>query len=911
MRRKRDSTAPSRSSEPDARVWYSLSAEECAEELGVEPAKGLSADDAEKRLREYGPNEFEQAKKEPVLVSFLRQYRPLMQLVLLGAAAVSVVIREYSTTGLLVSITVLNAILGLVQERKARRSVDALRDMLVSEARVRRDGDVISVPAEQLVPGDVVLIREGDRIPADGRLLSAANLEVEESTLTGESSPVLKTTGPITAADVALGDRTNMLFMNTDATRWRAEMVVVATGRSTQVGGIADSLQETREEKTPLTKRLDQLSRIILILAAFAFGAVLAGGLARGQKFTPLFQLGVALAVGAIPDALPAVVTSILSIGTVAMAKKNAIIKHLPSVETLGSTSAICSDKTGTLTMNQMTVRALRIPGARYSVTGQGYSTEGRIQRVAGEGEVALDVVLLPMVLCSDATVQDGKCVGDPNEGALVVLAAKAGIDAEEMREQCPRVATLPFDSEYMLMATFHDMTDEAGRQVIRCFVKGAPERLLERSGNLRMLDGGEAAMDEDRRKEVLDEIDSFARDGLREMAVARHDLDPKGFDPQADLLDLVGDLTLLAVVGIQDPPREEVKQSIAECKEAGIRVRMITGDHAVTASAVARELDIEGQVVNGPEFEKMSDAEVGRQIEEIGVIARVAPQDKVRMVRALQASGDIVAMTGDGVNDAPALKSANIGIAMGVSGTDVAKEAADMVLADDNFSTIVNAVEEGRIVYDNMMKFIRMQMSNLLGFILGFLGAGAIASVALFTPWQVIWVHFGALLFIGAALGFDTPTPGLMDRRPRPANQPIIDLRAVVQIAFSGLLMAVAAVGARQWVMHTQNNAEMAQTMALTVFAVAHIAVALNLRYPDVSVFRRETLSNPKLFYSFLWAIAGMVLITEIPLLRDVFKTTALSLGQWGLCLVSIVVLLLLGELVKPLLRLIPRKEM
>jgi Ca2+-transporting ATPase len=461
MRRKHDSDAPSRSPETDAKAWYSLSAEECAKELEVEPTKGLSAGDAEKRLREYGPNEFEQAKKESVLVAFLRQYRPLMQLVLVGAAAVSVIIGEYSTTGLLVAITVLNAILGLVQERKAKRSVDALRDMLVSEARVRRDGDVISVPAEQLVPGDVVLIREGDRIPADGRLLSSATLEVEESTLTGESSPVLKTTDPITTADVALGDRTNMLFMNTDATRGRAEMVVVATGKSTQVGGIAEGLQETKEEKTPLMRRLDQLMHIILILAALAFGAVLAGGLARHQEFSALFTLGVALAVGAIPDALPAVVTSILSIGTVAMAKKNAIIKHLPSVETLGSTTAVCSDKTGTLTMNQMTVRALSIRGAQYSVTGQGYGTEGEIKRVAGEEDVALDPVLLPMILCSDATVQEGKCVGDPNEGALVVLAEKAGIDAGKTREQYPRVATLPFDSEYMLMATFHEMTDE------------------------------------------------------------------------------------------------------------------------------------------------------------------------------------------------------------------------------------------------------------------------------------------------------------------------------------------------------------------------------------------------------------------------------------------------------------------
>jgi Ca2+-transporting ATPase len=908
--RKSAAAASSGSKDRDVTAWYALSADECIRKLGVDPQVGLSDDEVARRLDDYGTNELAEVKKETFLAAFIRQYRPLMQLVLLGAAVISVVIREYSTAGLLACVTIFNAFLGIVQESKAQRSVDALKDMLVPEARVRRDGNVISIPAAQVVPGDILLIREGDRIPADGRLLTVSTLEVEESTLTGESSPVLKGIDPVVSEDVALGDRINMLFMNTNATRGRAEMVVTATGMSTQVGGIADSLQETSEEKTPLMKRLDQLIRIILLLAAFAFGSVLAAGLARGEKFTALFTLGVALAVGAIPDALPAVVTSILSIGTVSMARKNAIVKRLPSVETLGSTSAICSDKTGTLTMNQMTVRVLLLPGARYNVSGHGYGTEGRIERIAGHEEAKLEPILLPMVLCSDATVHDGKCVGDPNEGALVVLAAKQGIGAEATRAHYARTATLPFDSEYMLMATFHEMTDDTGERIIRCYVKGAPDKLLERSGHIRMWDGTETELVEELKGKIEEEIDTLAGDGLRELAVASRDIDRVDFDPQADLLGQVVDLTLLAMVGIQDPPREEAKESIAKCKGAGIHVRMITGDHAATASAVARELGIEGRVLTGAEFEKMSEDEVESQIDEIGVLARVAPRDKVRMVKVLQARGDIVAMTGDGVNDAPALKTADIGVAMGISGTDVAREASDMVLADDNFNSIVSAVEVGRVVYDNMMKFIRMQMSNLVGFILGFLGAGAILSVSLFTPWQVIWVHFGALLFVGAALGFDTPTPGLMQRKPRYANQPILDLRGIIQIAFSGLLMATAAVGAYQWIMHVHDNSTMAQTMALTVFAVSHIAVALNLRYPDVSVFRRETLSNYKLFLSFVWAIAGMVIITEIQLLRDVFQTTGLSLREWGLCLAITVVILLLGEAVKPLLRLIPAKR-
>jgi len=889
--------------------WYTLNAEECARRLEADPAKGLSADEAARRLERYGPNELAAGKKETIIKVFLRQYRALMQMVLVGAAVVSFFIHDYSTMGLLVFVTLFNAVLGMVQESKAQKSVEALKQMLKFEARVRRDGKVISVPAAQVVPGDIVIIREGDRIPADGRLLTAATLEVEESSLTGESVPVLKNTDPISSPDVALGDRINTVFMNTNATRGRAEMVVTGTAMATQVGHIADMLREAKEESSPLTRQIDQLTKVILIIAGATFASVLFLGLSRGESFDLLFQLGVALAVGAIPDALPAVVTAILSIGTVAMARKNAIIKRLPSVETLGSTSAICSDKTGTLTMNQMTVNTLILPGTRYNVTGHGYKIDGSIQRVGGEGNADLDPVLTPMILCSDASIQNDRCVGDPNEGALVVLAEKGGINTEDTRTRYPRMATLPFDSQYMLMATFHEVKDKDGRPVVRCYVKGAPDKIIDRSKYVRQWDGEVVSMDEKMSRQVIDVNDSLARQGLRELIVARRDLDPATFNPNANLLDQINDLTLLAMVGIADPPRTEAKEAIDECKKAGIRVRMITGDHAITAASVAQELGISGRTITGAEFEKMSDAEVSEHIDEIGVVARVAPQDKVRMVEALQAKGDIVAMTGDGVNDAPALKTANIGVAMGISGTDVSREAATMILADDNFKTIVNAVEEGRIIYDNLMKFIRLQMSNLVGFILGFLGAGIMAGVALFNPWQVIWVHFGDVAPIGAALGLDTPTAGLMQRKPRSAKQPIIDLRAGIQIALAGILMAAAALVIRQVAMHKYGSANVAQTMSLTVFAYAHVAAALNLRYPDKSVFRRETLSNCKLWFSFLWAIVGMILITESGLLKDIFKTTSLTLEQWALCLGVAVIVLIAAEIIKPLLRLIPRK--
>ncbi len=890
--------------------WYALSAEECLQKLEVEPTRGLSADEAGRRLEKYGPNELAEGKKESIFMAFLRQYRPLMQLVLVGAAVMAIVIGNWSTVVLLVLVTFVNAVLGLRQESKAQKSIEALQEMMIAETRVRRDGDVVSIPAAQLVPGDIVLIREGDRIPADGRLISVATLQVEESSLTGESVPALKSLDLITAPDVAIGDRTNMVFMNSSVTRGRAEIAVTGTGMCTEVGGIADLLKEKKKETTPLTRKIDQLTRVILALAGGTLILILVVGLIRGKPFNQLFEMGIALAIGAIPAGLPAVVTSILSVGTIALAKENAIVKSLPSAETLGSTSAICTDKTGTLTMNQMTVRELVLPGYRYVVTGHGYSTEGDIRRVAGKGDNDLDPVLLPMVLCSDATVADGRCVGDPNEGALVVLAAKDGIDAEETRAHYPRVATVPFDSEYMLMATFHEMSDESARQVVRCFVKGAPDRVLDRSSHIRLWNGDVLPIDEEWHKRVSDVIESLARKGLRELVVAYRDLEPEAFDTEADRMKDVEDLTLLAMVGISDPPRHEVREAVSECKEAGIRVRMITGDHAITAKTVADELGIEGNAVTGTWLEKTDDNEVEKMIQEIGIVARVAPKDKVRMVKILQARGDTVAMTGDGVNDAPALKTADIGIAMGISGTDVSKEAADMILTDDNFGTIVKAVKEGRVIYDNLMKFIRLQMSNLVAFILGFLGVAVIASVALFNPLQILWIKFGSLVPVGAVLGYDTPATGLMQRKPRPPEQPVIDLRAGVQIFLMGLMLAAAAVLVRQWAISYYGSSATAQTMAFAVFAYGPILFALNLRFPDKSIFCRETLSNSKLWFSFLWCFLGVILITQTRLARSIFKTTALTMEQWVICIGITAVLILLGDFIKLPLRFIPRKN-
>ena len=647
--------------------WHGLPAEEACARLDVEPRSGLDAAEVERRRAEVGPNRLAEGEKEPGWRAFLRQYRDLMQLVLLGAAVVSIVaLQEWSTGLVIVGLTVLNAVLGLNQEGKAAESVAALQKMLLIHAHVRRGGERADIPAEELVPGDIVTFEAGDKVPADGRLILAATLEIEEAALTGESTPVLKSVDPIAGDEVPLGDRLDMAYMNSTVTRGRGEMVVTGTGMSTEVGQISGMLAGVQQEKTPLTRQLDQLTVLITVMAAAALVLVIVFGLLHGDDFDELFVIGIALAIAAIPTGLPAVVTTMLSLGTQALAAKGAIVKRLRSVETLGSTSAICSDKTGTLTLNQMTARELVVVGRRYAVEGEGYSTEGKILRIAGESETSLDAFLLPMALANDAEVRDGEIVGDPTEAALVVLAAKGGLDVDEERRLLPRVGEVPFDSEYKLMATFHEMEDD-GRSVVRCFVKGAPDVLLARSSHVRDAAGGAVAAD-GARDRVLAENDRLAGEGLRVLAVASRDIDPADFDAGGDLLAEVQGLTLLALVGIVDPPRKEARDAIALCKAAGIQVRMITGDHATTAAAIAAQLGIEGRALPGTAFAALSDDELGAQVGEIGVVARVAPEDKVRLVEMLKRQGNVVAMTGDGVNDAPALKRSDIGVAMGIT---------------------------------------------------------------------------------------------------------------------------------------------------------------------------------------------------------------------------------------------------
>ncbi len=871
----------------DGTVWHMLSTDQALRLQAVTEHDGLGPTEAAARAQKFGPNKFDAGKAEPRWRAFIRQYADPMQIVLLAAGIGSLYpLKQLGTGILLVLLTLFNAVLGLQQEGKAAAAVAALQKMMIIKARVRRDGQLTEIPAEQLVPGDVVSIEAGDIVPADGRLLKAAMLEVAESALTGESLPVTKSTGVVAGADTPLGDRADMVYMNTNVTRGAGEFVVTATGMATEVGHISGMLQGEKGGKTPLTGQLDRLTKQILYIAAISLVASMALNLARGQTFTAVFNAAVAFAIAAIPTGLPAVVTTILAYGTKALASAGAIMKQLRSTETLGSTSAINSDKTGTLTLNQMTAVQMTIVGRRYAVEGRGYTTEGPITRVAGQRELGLDEFLLPMVLASDAVISDGELIGDPTEGALVALAAKGGVDAASTREQYPRVAELPFDAAYKLMATFHRMTDASGHEVIRCFVKGAPDQLLGRAATVFDADAGPVPADGEFRQRYLAENQRLAGQGLRVMATARKDFDPAAFDPAADLLPLVTGLELLALVGIVDPPRPAAKASIATAKRAGIKVRMITGDHAVTAAAIADQLGIEGRVLTGAEFGAMSDDEALGAVDDVGVIARVTPEHKVRLVELLKRQGRIVAMTGDGVNDAPALKKADIGIAMGITGTEVTKEAAVMILTDDNFSTIIKAVQLGRGLYDNLTKYVRFQMGCLFGFIISFLGAAIcnIAGGVPFLPLQTLWVNFTTQAFQAVGLGFGQPAAGLMEREPRRPDQPILTRGLIIWLIGVGLVMGIGTLGVISWA-EQANTATVAHTMGLVTFSLYNLFFSIETKDEDWTAFSLDTISDKTFLISTGLSFLILVLATVLGPLQVFLKTTRLDVRQWLIC--------------------------
>jgi P-type Ca2+ transporter type 2C len=826
-----------------------------------------------------------------------------MQIILVAAVVVSLLIAEWGTAVLLLVLTVLNAVIGLRQEGKAQSAMNALKSMLKATARVRRDGDAAEIPAEQLVVGDVVLLSAGDQVPADGRIVAASALQIDESALTGESSPAAKDARVPDGTGLGPGDQTDMAFMNTPVTHGSGTLIVTGTGSGTELGKISAMLSATAKEKTPLTAELDRLTLWIAGAAGLTMVVMFVLGRSRGEAWDVLFVSAVTLAIAAVPEALPTVTQMILSLGGVDLAKRNAIVKELPSVETLGFTSAINSDKTGTLTMNQMTVVEVIDPGDRYTVSGTGYSLEGRIHHAAGTS-ASIEDAILPYVAASDAQLVDGAVVGDPTEGALLVLAHKAGLDIDATRDRLPRLATLPFDPTYKLMATFHAMTGADGRPVVRCFVKGAAPAVMARASTALSATGS-VPWDAGMQERAQGHVERMERQGRRVMAAAMCDLDPDDFLAQGDLTRYVTGLQMTSLVGMVDPPRAESKAAVASAQAAHIRVRMVTGDDVITGAAIAEQLGIPGESLLGEEFAALSEDERLARIDRIGVVGRVAPEHKVLLVETLKKKGDVVAMTGDGVNDAPAIQAADIGIAMG-SGTDVAKNAGRMILSDDNFATIVFAVEQGRKIYDNLKKYIRFVLILLVVFVLTFLGATLfnIAAGEPFTPAQVLWIHFFVNAAFGLALGFDKETPGLMRTRPRPRGESVLTPRLIVAVGLTGLVITVGLLLLLSVGTDAFGGLEVARSVAFTSFSLCLIVAALECRSETGTVLTTATFDSKQMNWTLLAEFALSVLVTQMDVFNRLLDTTPITLAQFGWALVPALALLVLWEAGKAVVR-------
>lgn len=884
--------------------WYFLSPEETADQLDVTLDIGLSEAEVIRRRERVGPNELQSEPKRPWWMRLADQFRGVLILLLLGAAVISAAVGDLKDPIVIGFVVVINALLGFVQEQRADQAMEALSAMLTTQARVRRDGAVAEVPSSEVVPGDVVLLQAGDRVPADGRFVQATSLAIDESTLTGESVPVDKDTDAIEgthasddgddygrAAQVELAERSNVGHMNTTVVRGTAELVVTDTAMTTEVGRLAGMISADEPGLTPLQEELERLGTRLAIIAGVAVALVIAVGLLRGDDWNEAILGGVALAVAAIPEGLPAVVTVTLALGVRRMAERNAIVKRLASVETLGSTTVICSDKTGTLTLHQMTATTAWAGGNSYEISGLGYGSEGEI---SPKPDAAMKRFVEAGALASDAvlrTSDDGthELVGDPTEGAVIVLAAKAGFDGEALRAEFPRVASMPFDSTRKMMAAVTD--DPFGGPGRLLMVKGATDVVIDECSQLADHDEV-VALDEARIAEVNDKMGTFGEQGLRVLAVAGKEL-AAGWD--GDPEDELTGLTLYGLVGILDPPRMEAGVAIAECRDAGIAVKMITGDHATTASAIAGQLGLDGEVVTGAELDEMDDDELAERIGAIAVCARVSPEHKVRVVRALQSNDHVVAMTGDGVNDAAALRRAEIGVAMGITGTEVTKEAGDLVLADDNFATIVTAVERGRAIRSNIVHFVRFQLTTSLAAVATILVARIADLPVPFSPIQILFVNIIADGPPAMSLGVDPPAPDVMKRQPLGRTEPILTATRLRRILATTAFMAAGVV----WLLtqYRTDDPKLASTMAFTTFVFAQLVNALVVRSDGRGVLHRYTFTNGALWLTIGGVSILQVIVVQVPFAQKLFDTVSLTWGQWGQCFAIVGALLIIEE--------------
>jgi Ca2+-transporting ATPase len=888
-------------------IWHAEAGQVVTASYDVDASVGLHSHDAVNRLTRHGPNQLANKPPRPAWLKFIDQFRNLLVIVLLGAAVLAGAVGDIKDAAVIGIVVLLNAALGFFQEHRAEAALAALKNMLAPTARVRRDGMVASIQAVDLVPGDILLLEAGDRIPADARVLRAHSAEVAEAALTGESQAVTKNPESV-QEESALAERRSMVYMNTVVTRGRIEAIVTATGMHTEMGKLAGLLAEASESATPLQLQLDSLGKRLAAIAGGVVALIFTLGVLRGDDLVQTAMTAIALAVAAIPEGLPAVVTVTLALGMHRMAKRHAIVKKLAAVETLGCTTVICSDKTGTLTMNQMTARRVSFAGRRFSVTGEGYRGIGRITADVDQPAPDFSALQACAVLCSDARIRDGELIGDPTEGALLALAIKAGpgnVGDEESTDataRYPRIAEIPFDSANKFMATFHH-----DGSVVRMWVKGAPDVLLDRA-SCWLAGTAELPFDDAMRASVVAQNAAFAEEAMRVLVLAGRTIPVAAFDPAGDLMRWANDLTLLGLVGIIDPPRPEAREAIRLCQAAGIEVKMITGDHGVTAAAIARDLGLAGEVHEGREIEGIEGAALADLVERTGVFARVTPEHKLRIVKALKAHGHVVAMTGDGVNDAPALKTADIGIAMGITGTEVTKEAATLVLTDDNFASIVGAVQEGRTIYDNIVKFVRFQLSTNIGAILTVLGAPLLGMPMPFTAIQILWVNIIMDGPPAMTLGVEPARSGIMHARPRQSDANILTGRRLLRLALYGLNMAVGTLSAYAWGERVGGHTY-AVTLAFTTFVLFQFFNIFNARSEHGSVFNQQFFANGKLWLA-LFAVVGLqVLVVHWGPAQAVFGTVDLALKDWGLAVALAASVLLLDETRKLLLRLFRSK--
>jgi P-type Ca2+ transporter type 2C len=886
-------------------AWHALDADAAIRDLGVDPARGLAPPEAARRLAEHGPNELTQEEKASPWRLFFNQFRNVLVVILIVATVLSAFVGEYVDAAIILVIIVFCAVLGFVQEFRAERALDALKSMLTPMITVLRDGQEQEVASKDLVPGDILVLEAGDRIPADARVIENHSLQCDEAPLTGESLPVTKELVPV-RADAPVGDRRSMVFTGTTVTYGRGRALVCATAMRTEFGKIAQEVSAVTHEKTPLERRTEEIGRwlgiitlgICVLVLGVSFAREFVQGTFEWKSMLPMVMFAIALAVAAVPEALAAIVTGALAIAMHEMAKRNALVRKMPAVETLGCTSVICSDKTGTLTKGEMTVRRLYVGGRSLEVTGGGYASEGRIEGPTDNPDLKL--LLTGGVLASDAVIgQEGTryfVKGDPTEGALVVAGIKAGVPTEATRSSAPRVEEFPFSSERKRMTTIHAMPD--GR--VLTFMKGAPEIVLERCASFQS-GGGTAPLDAAARAQLLAVNESMAKDALRVLGIAYKPLSKQ--DHYSDE-EVEKDLVFLGYVGMMDPPREEAVDAVKVCRQVGIKPVMITGDHQLTAVAVAKEIGIfrEGdQVLTGEELARMDEAALAAVVERVTVYARVSPMDKLKIVRAWKEKGHVVAMTGDGVNDAPALKHADIGVAMGISGTDVAKEAADIVLADDNFATIVKAIERGRWIYDNIKKYLtyllRANITEVvvLGGVVMYLGPEFLPLL----PAAILYINLASDGLPALALGVAPPDKDIMQRPPRNPNESVFsfDVRTFI------LLGAVIECPIFLWIFfHEMHNIEIARTQVFLMFVIIELMLALNFRSLRYSI--AEAPPHKWLLIAIAWELALIAVLIQFQSVREAFGIVMPTWSDVGLVVMLGVGIMLTIEMAKLVLR-------